>query len=74
MTLEDCRDLTPVTDNMHGYRLLEDEAQVLRRILTSSLLVSLVPSISIYGWIKKISVTLWFYNIFGVAVMSNGSG
>lgn len=39
MTLEDCRDLPPVTDNMHGYRLLEDEAQVLGGIITSSLLV-----------------------------------
>lgn len=39
LTLEDCRDLPPVTDNMHGYRLLVDEAQVLDGITTSSLLV-----------------------------------
>lgn len=31
LTLEDCRDLPPMTDNMHGYRLLE--AQVLGGII-----------------------------------------
>lgn len=54
MTLEDCRDLPPVTDNMHGYRLLEDEAQVLGGSIISSLLVSLVPCISVYGRMKKL--------------------
>ena len=33
MTLEDCRDLHPVTDNVHGYRLLEDVVQVLGGII-----------------------------------------
>lgn len=50
LTLEDCRDLPPVTDNMHEYRLLQDESQVL---ITSFLLVSLVQSISFYGGMKK---------------------
>lgn len=51
LTLEDCRDLPPVTDNMHGYRLLE--TQVLGGIITSSLLVSLVPFVRFYGGVEK---------------------
>ncbi len=54
MTLEDCKDLPPVTDNMHGYILLEDEAQVLGGIITSSLLVSLIPCFTfVEGWENK---------------------
>lgn len=53
MTLKDCRDLPPVTDNIHGYRLLEDEAQVLGGIIISSLLVSLFVSRSVHCWMKK---------------------